>query len=530
VIPLGEGPEKYVSILRYIVDNNRSTFRKVLSILGAADVLLRDSKAIWNFLARGTADEIKEAATAGIDLEIRDEWGTSLLHNAIELACSDGRWESEYRGYWLPRISALLDGGASLESKDKGDFNETPLLKLRRCFDRPAKLDLSKLLLNRGAKLDAVDSRGRGILYQETSFTSQDIPIIDFFLERGADPKNISSNSLIGTLKCDLGAQGQSLPQPPGVAIVRYLIEKGAPVDLLAHEIMSRHDTACIQALQNLFSKEFLATLNLTLNFGGTKYLPIGSFLDAVIIHLGGSRGWRIDESKVLAFHEKPEAKAFYANILAMTKSLVLKGMNANVENVEDWRFSTISGAYNLMDFQLIQYLTEIGFKSPYFSNSIKSLDIATPINACQWMSGDLYVHENGGCLARNNIIWSVPSTFDHCVPNTNGRLLCDGIGATGKVPLKEAKPGYCESKLSYDLENSPSKIKAWNTPTYKVLVAEILNGGFRKFPLDTWVLFANDGDRRGAINIRTGQLKILNSGYEMDSDQVTHLCVQGKY
>ncbi|MCX6125918.1 MAG: hypothetical protein NTV34_14390, partial [Proteobacteria bacterium] len=500
----------------------------VLALPGAGGSLSMD-QGVWDFLMTASADEIKFAAAAGVSMQRQHSDNTPLIHSLLEYACRDSNWEYNRDG-WLSRINAILDSGAPLESINQG--GRTPLLTLKDCYEKKPQRELIKLLLERGAKADALDNYQRGIFYDYQPYTADDIPMLDQLFAKGADPRRISSYSLKGTLSCHTNSQGQRVPDEAGVTIVRYIIAKGAPLNLLAHEIMSRDDIACISALQKIFSNTFIATLNFTQNSSSTNYLPSRTYLEAVTNHVVEPQQNRLTDGAILAFLQKPEAKAYYMNVLTMTKSLVTQGMLAKNETVNDWNYSTILAAYNLLHFDLIRYLTDIGFRHPQFKMSHLYYRILGPDNACHWMSGNTYLPTQGGCMAPNNVVWSVPSTADHCTAPTSDHLgHCDSVGATGKVPLKDAHPGYCESKSDPEAgQYRGQTVRLWTTPTYKLLTAEIIAGGFAKFPLDTWVLFATDGDARGAVNIKTGQLKIINNLMDNSPAQVTHLCVLGNY
>lgn len=126
-------------------------------------------------------DYLKRIIELGCNLEIRDEYGATLLNKAckanyyseiVELILSKGadiNARDEFQGYTALHIAAiygynplariLLEAGADLYAKDN-IFDWTPLHCAANYAANWDQYDFIKLLLNHGASKEALDHKG----------------------------------------------------------------------------------------------------------------------------------------------------------------------------------------------------------------------------------------------------------------------------------------------------------------------------------------------------------------------------------
>lgn len=131
-------------------------------------------KSISTIIEEGSLDELKSfIKNAGDVNEKYDEW--SLLHYAID------NCENNY----FKVIEFLIDNGADINSHESY-FKETPLHRI--CARTNPKIDVVKLLLDRGAKVNVENISGKTPVFH-CSF-SYSVELLNLLVKYGADIKH----------------------------------------------------------------------------------------------------------------------------------------------------------------------------------------------------------------------------------------------------------------------------------------------------------------------------------------------------
>jgi hypothetical protein len=130
-------------------------------------------QALREAMDRGNIENMKLCLEQGADPNTRDKNGNTVLINAIRLED-------------MPMIELFLGNGAGLEHN--GAFSKTPLMAAAECHNPT----ICKMLLERGARIDALDGNGRTALIDSIALGSRSIKdaIMTVFvlLSYGADP------------------------------------------------------------------------------------------------------------------------------------------------------------------------------------------------------------------------------------------------------------------------------------------------------------------------------------------------------
>src|SRR5262245_33896991 len=176
----------------------------VVTLSAQAD---RSRDALFAAIQRGTVGEVERAITGGANPNSVDADGIPALMAATLFADADMVGLLLKRGadpnglgpagttalMWaipnLPVARVLVSHGANVNAKSASE--RTPLLV---AASYPGTLDVLRLLLERGADLHAQDRTSAGAL--ALAVRSSDVEVVRFLVERGVDPKALSSAAL----------------------------------------------------------------------------------------------------------------------------------------------------------------------------------------------------------------------------------------------------------------------------------------------------------------------------------------------
>ena len=141
--------------------------------------ILNYSYALWEAVEANNLTEVKQLVQKGADVNSTDEFGFSLLVNALA--------EQE-----LPIVDALIENGAEVfhnANRCKGqvsDDNESLNGRLLRAITEN-DVTMVKTLLTEGAEVNACDDVGFSMLVNALALT--DNPMINFLVANGATMK-----------------------------------------------------------------------------------------------------------------------------------------------------------------------------------------------------------------------------------------------------------------------------------------------------------------------------------------------------
>lgn len=172
--------------LRKITEGDPQQMEQFVKKKGAHSVT---AVALLNYVATdyfGSAEKIKLLLDHGVNVNAKDYWGNTVLHNMAKQLPSRNGEEIERR------VEVLLKSGADVNAKD--NFGRTPLHILASGFFRDEKEQVAKLFIKKGANVNARDKEGNTPLHYIFAFPSGHKPsfpyktnLVKILLKAGAD-------------------------------------------------------------------------------------------------------------------------------------------------------------------------------------------------------------------------------------------------------------------------------------------------------------------------------------------------------
>lgn len=131
-------------------------------------------KRLFHAVDHGKLDAAGKALDAGADVNARNKYGRTPLHDA----CRDGRPET---------ARLLIDAGADVNVK--GKHGDTPLHKACE-FGNEGRTDLARLLLEKGADVNAKSGNGNtplDVAMQDHPWTASYAAIVNLFRQHAPE-------------------------------------------------------------------------------------------------------------------------------------------------------------------------------------------------------------------------------------------------------------------------------------------------------------------------------------------------------
>lgn len=198
--PTGALAAEEIEVLRAWIDQGADFRNDVAEDAAPVETDPKLAKLI-EVVRRGSASEVRPMLAANHDLiSAKDAAGSTLLHHAAAFGT-------------VETMSLLLDEGADVNARNRR--NSTPL---HWAVTEEAKV---RLLLAKGAQVDAKQIEGRTALYQAASI-ARGVPIMRLLLDKGANPQL----TLLNGRTPMMAAAGRG-----DVEAMRLLADRGAAID-----------------------------------------------------------------------------------------------------------------------------------------------------------------------------------------------------------------------------------------------------------------------------------------------------------
>jgi ankyrin repeat protein len=190
---------------------------------------LYNHRPLTDAIDADSAATVQALLVGGADVHAHDGLGRTAIH----AACANGS---------LELVRLLLDNGSALEERsDYSDNRETPLITAVRS-DTPTTLALVRLLLSRGAYINAYDPGGSTAL--GWAAIRNNLPCMKLLLKVGAQP--------------DLGPGGYTPLMDAAylnsIAAIRLLLAYGAKVNVVAPDGQTALKLAKAQKYQTVIT------------------------------------------------------------------------------------------------------------------------------------------------------------------------------------------------------------------------------------------------------------------------------------
>lgn len=519
--PLGLIVKAKSSVLRYALGrfNDRSLFIALARTSGDELNRVDDSSTpFFKFIARypSDADSIRELARLGGNINAMPCAECGFLADMFKSNVTESF------------IKLMIELGADLNLP--GSWSETPLMSLVS-GETKHDVNLVDLLLKNGADPKRIDSyKSRNVLFflWPKYASSETEKVFDRLVAAGADPNALDKDrsSILSDVGihnlCKFNSAANAFElDPEQVRWIKFLITRGVaynPIQVggygLANKLIYGAPLRCLPALTSTFTKEFKETVHYL-------YSEKNVATQWIEHYYNGFTG------DVYENVTKPYVVEDFKFLLTQVKALVAMGLDPKVERKLKYEYGLLHTAYKLRHLELIKYLRGLGVVDApleYRANYPK----ATPDNACMHYAGTGQAPRYGGCQFFSNSVWTMPSTFDHCVRDAqSGVFHCDQNGAAGPIAI-DATHSYALSNYCKSLAQSSNQVSSYSPPDYEYAMREFLEGRFAKLPLtqNLLPLKSDLNTIQPVLDIKTGALKVFRLSELTEPLKLVSVCV----